>query len=79
MRATSTRFDETTLARLDALAKTMGKSRSEALTEAVERYLEYHEWFLTKVDEGLADVDQGRTVSHAAVKDVLAGYGVKTD
>lgn len=76
-KATSVRFDESTLARLDALAQTVGKSRSEAVAEAVERYLQDEEHFLAKVDEGLRAADQGRFATDQQVSAVFEKWGVK--
>lgn len=77
--ATSVRLDETALNRLDALAKTMGKSRSEAISEAVDNYLEYHEWFLAAVDEGIRQADEGNLVSHESVIKSFKAKGVTFD
>jgi len=77
MRVTSIRLDETKLNRLDALAETMGMTRAGALNDAVDRYLEYHEWFLARVDEGVRAADEGHIASPADVRDAFAKWGVK--
>lgn len=77
MRVTSIRLDETKLNRLDALAETMGQSRAALLNDAVDRFLEYHEWFLTSVDEGIRAADEGRMASSEEVRASFAKWGVK--
>lgn len=77
MRVTSIRLDETKLNRLDALAETMGQSRGALLNEAVDRYLEYHEWFLTAVDEGIRAADEGHMAPEEDVRAAFAKWGVK--
>lgn len=77
--ATSIRLEEDKLNQLDALAKTMGKSRTQAISEAVDRYLDYHEWFLASVQQGIDDADAGRIVSHQSVIDKFKAKGVKLD
>lgn len=77
--ATSVRLDETKLNQLDALAKTMGKSRTQAINEALDQYLEYHEWFLASVRQGIGAADAGRVVSHQSVIDKFKAKGVKFD
>lgn len=77
MRVTSVRLDETKLNRLDALAETMGLTRASALNEAVDRYLEFHEWFLAAVDEGVLAAGEGRVASNEDVEAAFARWGVK--
>ncbi len=77
MHPTTIRLPEDKLARLDALAKTMRRSRNEALNEAIDNYLEYHEWFLTSVEEGLRAIKEGRVVSHEQVMERLRKYGIE--
>lgn len=77
MRVTSIRLDDTKLNRLDALARTMGQTRASALNDAVDRYLEYHEWFLTQVDEGVRAAGAGEIASKDDVRESFAKWGVK--
>ena len=35
--------------------------------EAIERFLDYDEWFLAEVEKGLAQSDRGQTLSHEEV------------
>ncbi len=76
MRVTSVRMDESKLHRLDALAKTMGQSRGQVIGEAVDRFIEYHEWFLDAVETGIRDADAGRIVAPEDVKAAFAAWGV---
>lgn len=79
MRATSIRLDETTLARLDALAQETGKSRSEVVSEAIREHLDYSEWFLAQVDEGLKALDEGRIAPREQVAATFRSFGVAID
>jgi predicted transcriptional regulator len=76
---TSLRIDETKLNRLDALAETMGLSRGQAINEAVDRYLEYNDWFLTAVDKGLKDIEEGRIVSEVEMEAVFKKWDIIDD
>jgi predicted transcriptional regulator len=39
--------------------------------EAVERLVNYDEWFLREVDKGLAAADRGELVDHADVRKMI--------
>lgn len=76
-RPTSLRIDETKLNRLDALAQTMGLSRGQAINEALDRYIEYNDWFLTAVDKGLKDIEEGRIVSAEEMEARFRRWGIE--
>lgn len=71
----SARFDAETLARLDEIAKRLGKSRTSIIKEAVANYLNYDFWFREQVAQGLADLETGNTVDHDQVKDTIREMG----
>jgi predicted transcriptional regulator len=58
-KATTVRLDHRTLKRLDGIARAMSRSRSSVINEAVERYLEYEDWFVGAVKQGLKQVENG--------------------
>jgi predicted transcriptional regulator len=53
--------------RLDKLARHSERSRSFVAVRALESYCEDEEATLDKIREGLADLDEGRVVSHERV------------
>jgi predicted transcriptional regulator len=61
------RIDSRTLRRLGALARKRSRSRASVITEAVERYLEYEEWFASEVRKGLKEAERGKLVDHEVV------------
>jgi len=61
------RIDSRTLKRLDGLARKRSRSRTSVITEAVERYLEYEEWFASEVRKGLKEAERGKLVDHEVV------------
>lgn len=75
----SARFDAETLARLDEIAKGLGKSRTAIIKEAVANYLDYDFWFREQVAAGLADLEVGNTVDHEQVKDSIREMGFEVD
>ena len=68
-RTASFRTDSDKLARVDRLAEAMDRSRSWLINDALERYLDYEEWFRNAVADGIADFDDGLAVAH---EDVMA-------
>ncbi|MEA4848387.1 MAG: ribbon-helix-helix protein, CopG family [Clostridiaceae bacterium] len=73
--ASTIRTDEDTLARLDTVAKQMGRSRNWAINKAIEDFIEYNEWYIAKVQEGLAAAEEGHFASQEEIESVFASYG----
>ncbi len=71
MKATTIRIDDKVLGRVDGLAKALSRSRSWVINQAIDRYLDYEEWFIKEVNNGLAEVERGEI---ATDKDVLAKF-----
>ncbi len=72
----SLRMDEEKIERIDRLAAELGRSRAWVLNQAADRYLEYEEWFVRQVQEGIAEARSGDTVPH---EQVMAGLRRKID
>ena len=73
--ASTIRTDEGTLARLDNVAKQMGRSRNWALNKAIEDFVEYHEWYAAKVQEGIEAAERGKFAAKEDVDSVFAEFG----
>jgi predicted transcriptional regulator len=54
-------------AKLSRLAAEKGRAADALVIEAVERLVNYDEWFLREVEKGLAAAESGEFVDHAAV------------
>jgi predicted transcriptional regulator len=67
-RTISFRIDPEKVAQLDSIAKTLDRDRSYLLNEAVENYLGEQRRFTAMVEEGRADIRNGRTFSHEEVE-----------
>ena len=59
MKATTIRIDDEILDRVDGLAKALCRSRSWVINQAIDRFLDYEEWYLKEVRDGLAEVERG--------------------
>ncbi|NOY44099.1 MAG: ribbon-helix-helix protein, CopG family [Deltaproteobacteria bacterium] len=75
MRTTSVRLADDVVARLDRLGEKLSRPRSWLIARAVERYLEYEEWFVEAVNEGVRSADAGRVAEHEKVKDWVESWG----
>ena len=50
--------------KLTRLATEQGLDSEELVREAVERLVNYDEWFRAEVQTGLSQIEQGKTASH---------------
>jgi predicted transcriptional regulator len=58
-------------AKLTRLASQQGRPSESLVVEAVERLVNYDEWFLREVEKGLAAADRGELVDHADVRKMI--------
>jgi predicted transcriptional regulator len=58
-------------AKLGRLAEQQGRASTALIVEAVERMVNYDEWFLREVDKGIAAADRGELVEHSAVRRLI--------
>jgi predicted transcriptional regulator len=54
-------------AKLNRVADARGGNAEELAREAIEQFLSYDEWFLSEVEKGLEQIENGQTLSHAEV------------
>lgn len=54
-------------AKLARIAQERGTEPQALAQEAIERLVNYDDWFLTEVDKGLAQIERGETLSHEEV------------
>jgi predicted transcriptional regulator len=57
--------------KLRRLAAQQGRASEALIVEAVERMVNYDEWFLREVDTGLAAADRGELVDHSEVRKMI--------
>lgn len=58
-------------AKLSRLAVQQGRPTEALVVEAVERLVNYDEWFLREVQKGLAAADRGELIDHEEVRKVI--------
>ncbi len=73
-RTISFRIDPEKVAQLDTIAKAMDRDRSYLLNEAVASYLDEQKRFAAMVEEGRADIRNGRTFVHEEVESMVGKW-----
>ena len=76
MKTTTIRMEDKTLNRIDLMAKTLSRSRTWIVNQALERYLSYEEWFANEVQSGLDEMKNGDLASPEEVKDSFQKWDV---
>ena len=54
-------------AKLARIAQERGTNPQELAREAIERLVDYDDWFVHEVEKGLAQIERGETLSHEEV------------
>ncbi len=54
-------------AKLTRLAAEQGRATEALAQEAIERFVNYDEWFIREVEKGLASADRGELLTHEEV------------
>jgi RHH-type transcriptional regulator, rel operon repressor / antitoxin RelB len=68
------RVDDTQKRRLEALAKSTGRSRSFLAADAINAYLDVNEWQVEGIRQAIDSMDANGGVEHAAVKDWVKSW-----
>jgi RHH-type rel operon transcriptional repressor/antitoxin RelB len=58
--------------KLDAIAASLDRDRSYLLNEAIDAYLEVHQWHIRHIREGIRQADAGEFASEAQVAAAFA-------
>jgi predicted transcriptional regulator len=61
------KLDEQLYRKLSEMAERAGRKPAEMVAEAVRFFVQSEEDFIAAVDEGLADLDAGRSVPHETI------------
>ncbi len=66
------RLDSEKRAALDAIAAGMDRDRSYVLNEAINLYLEMHQWQIQEIQKGIEEADVGDFATDEEVQAVIA-------
>jgi RHH-type transcriptional regulator, rel operon repressor / antitoxin RelB len=75
----SIRIDTRTKKRLEMLSKQAKRSKSFLAAEAITAYVESEAWQLGEIEEGIADLEAGRQVSHEEVAKWMKTWGKRDE
>jgi predicted transcriptional regulator len=67
------------LDRVNTMAKTLNRSRTWVINQAVERFLSYEEWFVREVQAGLDEARRGEFAKDEEVAARFEKWGVNAD
>ncbi len=76
MKPTTVRIDDNVLGRLDNLAEALNRSRSWIINQAIEKFVDYEEWFAQEIQAGLSEVEQGKIATDEEVRSAFSKWGV---
>ncbi len=79
MRVTTVRMSDEVLDRVNTMAKTLNRSRTWVINQAVERFLSYEEWFVREVQAGLDEARRGEFAKDEEVAARFGKWGVNAD
>ena len=58
-------------AKLDRMAAEQGRAAETLVQEAVERLLNYDDWFSREVDKGLAAANRAEFIEHGDIRKII--------
>ncbi|MBA3283608.1 MAG: ribbon-helix-helix protein, CopG family [Nitrosopumilus sp.] len=64
----SVRVSQEIATRLDNLAFNLDRSKSFVAAEAIEEYLDLHEWQVQAIHDGVEEIKQGQTINLDDIK-----------
>lgn len=62
-------LDSSLKEKFEALARRTQRSKSELVAEAIAAYVDLDEWQIAEIEAGLAELEEGRIVSHEEVEE----------
>jgi predicted transcriptional regulator len=76
MKTTTVRMDDELLERVDGIAKTLNRPRSWVVTQALDRFVAYEEWFLQEVQAGLTEVQRAEIATTEELKNAFMKWHI---
>jgi RHH-type transcriptional regulator, rel operon repressor / antitoxin RelB len=73
------RVDEADKQRLEALARSTGRSRSFLAAEAIAEYLAVNEWQIAGIKAAIEDLERGERIEHEAVRKWVESWGADNE
>jgi predicted transcriptional regulator len=71
LKAMEVRLNPDLQAKLAQLASQQGRDTEELIVDAVERMVNYDQWFMREVEKGISAADRGELVDHEDVQKLI--------
>jgi predicted transcriptional regulator len=71
LRFMEVRFDPDLQAKLAQMASQQGRASEELVVDAVERLVNYDQWFMSEVMKGISAADRGELIDHEEVQKLI--------
>ena len=65
------RLNPDLLAKLAQLASQQGRASEELVVDAVERMVNYDQWFMREVEAGISAADRGEVMDHEEIQKLI--------
>ena len=75
----STRIDEGTAKKLEALSKATKRSKSYLAAEAINKYVEEQSWQIDAIEQGIKEANKGNFSTDKEVKKFFSKWGIHAD
>jgi predicted transcriptional regulator len=75
----SIRIDQEKRAALDTIADGLDRDRSHVINEAIDAYLEVHQWQIEQIQKAVAEADAGKFASTEKVEAFFAKWADEED
>jgi RHH-type rel operon transcriptional repressor/antitoxin RelB len=66
------RVEPRTRKALDGIATALDRDRTYVVNQALEAYIDVHQWHIEHIEQGLREAEAGQFASEAQVKKVMA-------
>jgi RHH-type transcriptional regulator, rel operon repressor / antitoxin RelB len=73
------RVDEADKNRLEALARSTGRSRSFLAAEAIAEYLAVNEWQIAGIKAAMEELERGERIEHETVRKWVESWGSENE
>ena len=69
-------MDDNLLQRVDGIAKSLNRPRSWIITQALDRFVNYEEWYVQEIKDGLDEVERGKVATEEEVTSTFKKWDV---
>ena len=79
MKATTVRMNDDLMLRVDGIAKSLNRPRSWIITQALDHFVKYEEWYIQEIKDALDEVKSGAVATEDEVARTFKNWGVNAN